>query len=108
MFKPAKPHGERKPLTNIMKPPNKTPINEPKTAPTTNVKREVNSTFGGLGVNCSARHRAVKTLIKAILVVFSLFCTRVGWIIQPYKLFEPSLKILICFNVRNWLVVFGV
>jgi hypothetical protein len=90
MFKPAKPHGERKPLTSIMKPPNKTPINEPKTAPTTNVKREVNSTFGGLGANCSARPRAVKTLIKAILVVFSTLCMCIGRIIQPYKSFEDS------------------
>jgi hypothetical protein len=83
-----------------MKQPNETPINEPKTAPTVNVRMDVNSTFGGLGANCRARHKAVKTLIKAILVVFSPFCTCFGWIIHPYKSFEQHFKILNVFDVR--------
>ncbi|MGF3536112.1 MAG: hypothetical protein ACQXXE_04545 [Candidatus Bathyarchaeia archaeon] len=51
MFKPANPHGEKNPLTNITKPPKNTPTNEPNKKPTTNEKREVNSTLGGLGAN---------------------------------------------------------
>jgi hypothetical protein len=51
MFKPAKPQGEKKPLTNIMKLPNMVPIDEPNRKPIIKVKREVNSTFGGLGAN---------------------------------------------------------
>jgi hypothetical protein len=73
-----------------MKHPNKTPMKGPKTTPTTNVKRDVNSTFGGLGASCMAKHRAVRTLNKAIFAAFSCFCTLIGWIIQPYKPFEKT------------------
>jgi len=65
IFKPAKPYGERKPLTNIIKHPKNAPSKTPKINPTVNVKKDVNSTFGGLGVNCIARHKAVKMPNKA-------------------------------------------
>jgi len=35
-----------------------------------NVKNDVNSTLGGLGDNCKARHNAAKTLNREILRVF--------------------------------------
>jgi hypothetical protein len=54
--------------------------------PIINVKRDVNSTFGGLGDNCRAKQMAVKTLKRAIFEVDVLpIC--VGWIIHPYKTF---------------------
>jgi len=51
MLKPANPHGETNPLTNITKLPNEIPIIEPNMKPRINVKSEVNSTLGGLGDN---------------------------------------------------------
>jgi len=35
-----------------------------------NVKNDVNSTFGGLGDNCKARHKAARTLNREIFRVF--------------------------------------
>jgi hypothetical protein len=35
-----------------------------------NVKNDVNSTLGGLGDNCNARHKAANTLSKDNLRVF--------------------------------------
>jgi len=65
IIKPAKPYGERKPLTNIIVQPKNPPYKTPKITPMVNVKKDVNSTFGGLGVNCIARHEATKTPNKA-------------------------------------------
>jgi len=88
MFKPANPHGERNPFTNIMKQPNKIPNKGLKRKPAENVKSEVNSTFGGLGDNWIAKHKATKTLINAINGVFFRGLCIFGWIIHPtYKFY---------------------
>lgn len=70
MFKPAKPHGERKPLMNMVIPPRKAPALHPKITPTTKEMMEVNSILGGLGVSCMLMHRAVNTLSNASWRVF--------------------------------------
>jgi hypothetical protein len=49
MLIPPNPQGEKKPLTNITQLPSKIPMTEPKAKPKTNVRKDVNSTFGGLG-----------------------------------------------------------
>ena len=49
MFKPPNPYGETNPLTSITKLPKNAPITSPSANPTTNEKKDVNSTFGGLG-----------------------------------------------------------
>jgi hypothetical protein len=84
MFRPANPHGEKNALTNITKLPNKLPIRESNIKPRMNVKSEVNSTLGGLGDNCIAKHNAVKMPINAIVRgSLRVCCISVGWIIQP-------------------------
>jgi hypothetical protein len=90
MFKPAKPHAEKKPLTNIMKPPKKPPRNEPNTKPTVKVKREVNSTFGGLGDNCTAKHKAPKTLMTAIIMGLFVICIALDGLSNHISLSEQN------------------
>lgn len=58
---PENPHGERKPFISITKAPSVAPNITPKTPPTKKTIRDVNSTFGGRGVNCIDMHIAVKT-----------------------------------------------
>jgi len=71
---------------NITKIPSATPKEAPKIVPTRKTTKEVNSTFGGRGVNWIPMHRAAR--------VVSSTSRRVegdpmdsGWIIQPYKPF---------------------
>jgi hypothetical protein len=91
MFKPANPQGERNPLTNIMKQPNKIPNMGLKMKPAENVKSEVNSTFGGLGDSWIAKHKATKTLINAINGAFLRgLCMLDGLSIQHHISFTPS------------------
>ncbi|MGQ9461320.1 MAG: hypothetical protein ACUVRA_08865 [Candidatus Bathyarchaeaceae archaeon] len=89
---PANPQGEKKALINITKLPNVTPKEIPKMAPTRKTTKEVNSTFGGRGVNWIPMHKAARVESSTSWRVEGI-CMIVGWIIQPYKVFpqrEPT------------------
>jgi len=62
---PAKPQGDKNPLTNITKPPKNPPIRLPYRMPTRKVNKDVNSTLGGRGVSWIPNDTAVNTLSKA-------------------------------------------
>ena len=70
MFKPPNPHGDKNPLMSITKLPKKAPTMAPSIKPTKKEKKEVNSTFGGLGVIWRAKHKAVRIMRKASFRVF--------------------------------------
>jgi hypothetical protein len=70
MFKPPNPQGDKNPLMSITKLPKNAPTIAPSVRPMTKVKKEVNSTFGGLGIIWRARHKAARIMRKASFRVF--------------------------------------
>jgi hypothetical protein len=70
MFKPPNPHGDKNPLMSIAMLPRSAPTNAPSVRPITKEKKEVNSTFGGLGMTWMAEHNDVRTIRKVSLRMF--------------------------------------
>jgi len=70
-------------LMSITEPPKNAPITAPSIKPTIKEQKEVNSTFGGLGVIWRAKHNAIRIVRRASFRVFN-------WLSADGKIIHPT------------------